>query len=249
MIKTNSMSVTFVGPWLGTVAPPAAGPPILPPLYGSTTPPGSGSFSGGYAAAADPAWASARHFSAWGRAAATDQYLIREVVQDYSPDLMLLMLGFNDLGWFYSNPSGTLNSIYNIIQNARTANPNIAIAVANIPQRSSLNRQDLPANAKLYNDLLAKAVPVWTTPQSPIALVHLQENYNCNVNSCPAGYDGLHPNELGEYQIAQAFSQTLHTIFGYGSGPILIPLSIPARPLPMPSNFRVFTSPQGVTAT
>lgn len=25
----------------------------------------------------------------------------------------------------------------------------------------------------------------------------MQENYDCDVGSCPAGYDGLHPNALG----------------------------------------------------
>lgn len=69
------------------------------------------------------------------------------MVQDNQPDLMLLMLGFNDLGWFYSDASGTLNSVYNLIQNARQANTHLKMAIANMPQRSSLKRRDLPANA------------------------------------------------------------------------------------------------------
>ncbi|KAF8846484.1 hypothetical protein BDZ45DRAFT_682498 [Acephala macrosclerotiorum] len=34
---------------------------------------------------------------------------------------------------------------------------------------------------------------------APISPVELQENYDCGTSSCPAGYDGLHPNALGEY--------------------------------------------------
>lgn len=67
-----------------------------------------------------------------------------------------------------------------------------------------------------------------------------------------SGYDGLHPNALGEYQIAHAFSRTLANDFNLGSGPLKIPAeSDPdlVRNLPVPSNFRVFSSPQGVTAT
>ena len=26
----------------------------------------------------------------------------------------------------------------------------------------------------------------------------MQENYECDIDGCPAGYDGLHPNALGK---------------------------------------------------
>lgn len=122
-------------------------------------------------------------------------------------------------------------------------------AVANVPQRTSLGRKDLPINTNTYNGMLAKAIPQWSTTQSPVALVQLRENYQCELDGCPAGYDGLHPNILGEFQIAQAFSRTLYSSFKYGKGPLVIPNPVPTRPLPIPSNFRVFSSPGGVTAT
>ena len=33
---------------------------------------------------------------------------------------------------------------------------------------------------------------------SQIELVRMQENYECDIDGCPAGYDGLHPNALGK---------------------------------------------------
>lgn len=27
----------------------------------------------------------------------------------------------------------------------------------------------------------------------------MRENYECDIGGCPAGYDGLHPNVLGEH--------------------------------------------------
>ena len=33
---------------------------------------------------------------------------------------------------------------------------------------------------------------------SQIELVRMQENYDCDIDGCPAGYDGLHPNALGK---------------------------------------------------
>lgn len=66
------------------------------------------------------------------------------------------------------------------------------------------------------------------------------------------GTDGLHPNAFGEFQIASVFSKTLVKDFGLGKDPIKVPSqddSALARALPQPSNFQVFSSPQGVTAT
>ncbi len=101
------------------------------------------------------------------------------------------MLGFNDMGWFYSDAYGTLGSMNSLVSEARAANPNIKIAIANVPQRTWLGRYDLPAKTNTYNDLLADAIPKWSTSQSPLGLVHLQEAYDCGIFACPAGYDGM----------------------------------------------------------
>lgn len=65
------------------------------------------------------------HFALWGRAATTDRSLIKDIVTRYPADLMLMALGFNDLGWFYNGHSGTLESVYSIIQQSRAVNPNV----------------------------------------------------------------------------------------------------------------------------
>jgi hypothetical protein len=151
---------------------------------------------------------------------------------------MLLMLGFNDIGWFYSNAPSTLDSIITLINNACIANPNLKFAIANVPQRTFIGgRNDLPLNTDIYNGLLNNVIPGWSTIQSPIHLVHLQENYNCETTRCPAGYDGLHPNALSKYQIARAFTLTLVDDFQIGTSPLAIPSNIPARPLLVPFNF------------
>ena len=36
------------------------------------------------------------------------------------------------------------------------------------------------------------------TSMSQIELVRMQENYECDLDGCPAGSDGLHPNALGK---------------------------------------------------
>ncbi|TQS32880.1 hypothetical protein Golomagni_06793, partial [Golovinomyces magnicellulatus] len=149
--------------------------------------------------------------------------LIENVVRNGQPDLMLVMLGFNDLGWFFSDDKGLLKNMQTFIQNARAGNPRIKIALANVPQRSSLGRDDLPQKTDAYNKALVAAIDSWTTDESPIHLVQLRENYNCELSGCPAGYDGLHSNALGEYQIARAFSLTLVKDFKIGSSALTIP--------------------------
>lgn len=71
-----------------------------------------------------------------GRAAAVDKGLIQDVVANYPADLMLVMLGFNDLGWFYSDDKGLLDSMATLVQNARKSNPNLMIVIGTVPQRT-----------------------------------------------------------------------------------------------------------------
>ncbi len=59
--------------------------------------------------------------------------------------------------------------------------------------------------------------------------------YIGDLEGCPAGYDGLHPNALGEYQIAHAFTKTLNEKFKIGQQPLAIPDQIPRRPCAAPT--------------
>jgi hypothetical protein len=102
--------------------------------------------------------------------------------------MMLLMLGFNGMGWFYSDAPGTIDSIETIVSNSRAVNPNLKFAIANVPQRSFISgRQDLINNTVIYYGLLPDAISQLTTDQSPIYLVELEENYDCQPGGCLAG--------------------------------------------------------------
>jgi lysophospholipase L1-like esterase len=76
------------------------------------------------------------HFAVSGRAAAVDQNLIQQVARDYPADLMLIKLGFNDLGWFYSDDNGLINNMRNLINNARRANRNMKFVVGTVGKPS-----------------------------------------------------------------------------------------------------------------
>ncbi|KAK0649622.1 carbohydrate esterase family 3 protein, partial [Cercophora newfieldiana] len=247
-----NIAVRFVGPYAGTVPPEEPTPPRPPPL--ASEPPSRGSFrsGGGYAKGVSPAFLhdNSHHFSASGRQAMQAKGLVAEQIAAFQPDLCLVQLGFNDLAWWVSGPRDTLGSIRTLVEQARSAKPNLKFAIANVPHRTFLsNHADLCAKTDEYNALLAKAVPGWSTTGSPVALVKFCENYSCGEHHSEAAYDGLHPNALGEYELAQAFSRTLLADFNLGHHELSIPATIPPRLVPTPSNLKATSAPSGVVVT
>ncbi|MFI2241193.1 fibronectin type III domain-containing protein [Streptomyces chrestomyceticus] len=247
--KKERIDVDFVGPYQGTRPQESPKPPPAPrlqgeaPQAGESAPVTSGAYAAGVAADFDT-----DHFAVWGRQAAQDKTLIAEQVAKYQPDLLLVGLGFNDMGWFVSGPEGTLDSMRTLVDQARAVKPDLDFALANVPQRTFIGgRDDLPANTTKYNDMLADAIPSWSTGKSRVALVDWAGNYSCDRDGCLAGYDGLHPNALGEYQIAQAFVRTLHNSYGLGSQLINIPARIPDRPTLAPGTLWIGSGPSGIT--
>ncbi|KAE8402224.1 SGNH hydrolase-type esterase domain-containing protein [Aspergillus pseudonomiae] len=222
--KDQGLPVDFVGPYNGTAQSDL---PSLPATPSSNEEPHWTSeirTSGGYAAGVSQDF-DKDHFAIWGRAVAIDKGLIYDVLAAYPADLILLMLGFNDMAWFHSDAAGTVDSMQTFILNARAANPRLKFAIANVPQRTFISgREDLPVSTNTYNALLREAIPGWTTLDSPVELVELYENYDCAPIACPVGYDGLHPNAQGEYQIARAFTLTLVQSFSIGTFPLSIPI-------------------------
>jgi lysophospholipase L1-like esterase len=250
--KSQNVAVDFVGPYTGTQPPDFPAAPAPPPVAGDPAPlPSLPRTWGKYAADTKPDFDS-DHFAVWGRQLAQDKSLIRGQVQNFQPDILLVGLGFNDMGWFVSGPQGTLDSMKTLVDEARAAKPNIKFALANVPQRSFIGgRDDLPINTDIYNQMLAAAIPTWSTPDSRVELVDWRGNYSCETTGCPAGYDGLHPNAWGEYQIAHAFELTLHTGYQLGSSVPAVPdpSQIPLRPTPTPGNVTATSGPSGVIVT
>ncbi|MFI5497111.1 fibronectin type III domain-containing protein [Actinoplanes sp. NPDC051859] len=249
--RANNITVDFVGPHHGTRPPDAPAPPEPPALTTSpdtgapsaANPPTAGAYAPGITFDSD-------HFAVWGRQAAQVKTQIRQAVSTYQPDLLLVGLGFNDMGWFVSGAQGTLDSIKTLVDEARAAKPDVDLALANVPQRTRIdNRQDLIDNTNSYNDMLVRAIPSWSTTASRIELVDWRKAYDCGPDACPGGYDGLHPNALGEHQIAGAFGKTLHEKWRLGAQAPSVPNSVPGRPTPVPANVKAASSPLGVTVT
>ena len=207
--------------------------------------------SGKYAAEFD-----SNHFAISGRAVAQVKEQIQVVVAEHTPDLIMVLLGFNDLAFGYGDAAGTISNMQKLIGNARSAYNETSFVIGNVVQRTWTGNGDLVRITDQYNKLLRATATTWSEPKSPVVWAPVREEYDCGPQylddpdeGCPAAHDGLHASELGEYQIARAFSRALIHGLKIGTSPLEVPANIPKRSLPAPEHFQMEPSDVGVTAT
>lgn len=173
--------------------------------------------------------------------------MIEDAVKEYQPDMLLVMLGFNDMAWCVSGPEDTFKNMVEFVANVEKVKPDTHLCLGNVPQRSPMDfHKDLVWWTSRYNSFLHHAIPEWSTKAMRIEPVELERSYGYVPDQCKGTFDDVHPNELGEFQIARAFSQALHSAFGLGYAPLEIPSHIPNRPLPVPQNVRTVSVPYGI---
>ncbi|KAH8766181.1 SGNH hydrolase-type esterase domain-containing protein [Diaporthe sp. PMI_573] len=216
--KNTYPTIQYVGPFNGTL--PASVDaidvdPTNPQTWGTYHPTVSPLFSPG---------GGSSHFAVYGRPAWQDIEPLHGQVTTHRPDVLVLHLGFNDIGWWGNNATDLIFSVQRLVFNARLARPDIKILIADVSHRLGVSgREDIEGITNQYNDLLDASAAQWWTEGSPVEVVKVSKVYDCQVTACPAGIDGLHPNSLGEFQIARAYTQVLHDKFHYGAAPLEVP--------------------------
>lgn len=247
--KSNDKSPTaplleYVGPYNGT----------LPASVGSEgTAFDRPQTDGAYHPTVDPAFypgGGSAHFAVYGRPAWLDVDVLTAHVALYAPDVVVLHLGFNDLGWWSQTDVELVETQRKLLWNARIGRRDVTVLIADVSHRLRVEgREDIPDTTNRYNRLLREKIKEWTTPESPVYLVPVSEEYDCTstspysvvdddtfpsqyipltlfpgrVDGCPAGIDGLHPNALGDFQIARAYTKVLHSQLRLGTGPLVVP--------------------------
>jgi len=122
---------------------------------------------------------------------------------NYTPDIVLLHIGTNDLyaaSYDTTQDATILSEIGGIITKLRTKNPNVIILLAKIIPLQSVIPVDKALN---FNIKLEKEIPIYdaSAPTSP-AIVLVDQH--TDINS-PADYwdpPAIHPNENGEEKMA-----------------------------------------------
>jgi lysophospholipase L1-like esterase len=227
--------VQFVGHRTGTeniYDDPAAlaslsGQPLPADNYGDPT-------DGYYRRGINPAFtrtAASSHDALWGWSYHQAKDHITQDVTAYHPTYLLIELGVNDVT--YNSPAGALADAKTLIHNARAVDPKIRVLVANVVHRTPIcGFSYLNPAISTYNRDLATAVRRWSTSRSPVRLVNISSGYNPSTDT----YDGLHPNGLGEFAIADAFSTALARDFGLGKVPGDPPSRVPGITLTTPAS-------------
>lgn len=160
------------------------------------------------------------HHAQWGRPVALEKDTIRAAVTGSAADVVLVLLGINDLIWFAHSPATITDNMRAFVANARAANPAVTVVIGH-----TLSRYDLFARAYLNQaetadinrryDALAAAM---STSSSRVVSTASPSGWDPAVHT----WDGTHPNSTGEARIAAAFANALNGV-GIGatySGPM-----------------------------
>ena len=82
---------------------------------------------------ADPAF-DADHAACWGSSFGLPTFRVGDLVATYQPDVIVEMLGVNDLMWFNMAPGGVAAQAADFVQAARSVDPGVDIVLTRLPQ-------------------------------------------------------------------------------------------------------------------
>lgn len=139
----------------------------------------------------------------------TDLFLQSETLpawlQNYTPDIVLLHLGTNDV-FRESHTEETVIKLKKIIEELQKDNPNVTVLLAKLMSSTSdKNPKILELNAQM--DKLAEDA---STQTSRVIVVDQNSGFDPKVGADT--YDGTHPNANGEEKMAQRWFDALSKV-------------------------------------
>lgn len=125
-----------------------------------------------------------------------DKGKLSEWLKGYTPDVVLMHLGTNDM--IHSKGiDSTINRIERIVRQLRTDNEEVAILMAQVtPIPAHFAHVD---STRKFNARIPKLASQLSTSKSPVIVVDI----NTGFNSSSYTYDSIHPNQNGEKFIAK----------------------------------------------
>lgn len=201
-------TLQFIGPYIGTF------PTDL--YHDGQNEPGRVPDWGAYHPSVDPAFDGA-HFSLSSRPAWQAVGMVPVVVQAYQPDLVVLQLGFNDIAWWSAGPKGLVELMEQLVAGVRMGRPDVGVLVADVTSRTFMEgKGEIERMTRGYNALLALKIKEWSTPESPVTLVKVHDEYDCKCVVLPPAsslWGGEGREGVGERRMVLFFSlsKTLYT--------------------------------------
>ncbi|GAA3731570.1 hypothetical protein HDA32_000466 [Spinactinospora alkalitolerans] len=153
------------------------------------------------------------HNARWGMSLAEAKNTIGEQVAAHRPDLLLVCLGINDLGWFGTDPEALEGDLRAYVANARTGNPELGIALSKVlPTQRAADDAGFAARVADFNRRMDAVARELSTEESPVVAVDPPGGFVPEQDT----WDGTHPNARGELKIAAAFADALASEFSVG---------------------------------
>lgn len=156
------------------------------------------------------------HAARWGMFFGAQDQPIGELVDEYHPDVVVEMLGVNDLAWTHTAAEGVLQDARRFVEDAQAADPDVDVVVGVLPQTwiPGVERYDanLPVLAGELETDTSRVVTA--TPGAPFV-----EGIDT--------WDTAHPTASGEVKLAAGVADALARL---GVGPEY-PRPLPDVPL------------------
>ena len=153
------------------------------------------------------------HAARWGQSLEVQDVAIGSLVRTYRPDVVVEMLGVNDLTWGGAAPQVVADRVRGFADDARAESPSVELVLGHAPQTWSTGVEE-------FNGLLDDLAAELDSPQSPVAAAATDVGFARHTHT----WDPAHPNAAGEIRIAAAIADALA---GLGVGTPY------ARPLPV----------------
>ncbi len=153
------------------------------------------------------------HAARWGMMVDVPDVPIGDLVDQYQPDVVVEMLGVNDLIFGGRSPETVANRVAQFVDEARSAEPDVDLVLVEATQTWWTGVTD-------FNALLTEVAASASTDTSSVTVATAATGFDRVAHT----WDDSHPNAVGEVRIAAAVADSLAVL---GVGP-------PAtRPLPV----------------
>lgn len=125
-------------------------------------------------------------------------------LKDYTPDIVLIHLGTNDV-FQGQSVSSTVDELEQIISILRRDNPKVKVLIAKL---IPVTDQKVNNRINAFNDEIPRIALENDSPESRIIVVDLNNNFDAHSDT----YDGVHPNSKGEQKMAEKWLDSLQPL-------------------------------------
>lgn len=162
------------------------------------------------------------HAARWGMKLLDEDASVRQLVEEQHPDVVVELLGVNDLVWDHRSPEEVVGYARTFVEDVRAADPTADVVLGELPQ-------GWVAGVPAYDAELADLAAELSTPGSRVVAAAPVTPFVQGVDT----WDPAHPSASGEVKIAAGVADALARL-GIGHRyPRPLPL-VPDVPRPPP---------------